>query len=245
MNAPTPWTIVARNLPEHARNPIHTDAGAQAAGFERALVAGVTSYAYCLHPVIERYGLDWVAHGEAEVRFRSPVFDGDLVSFPVADRSDGGIEVTANVESRSARPLVSVSAWHRAAANLANHGRTGEVIAPVMVSLVEEYGSEYAERAGDDLDACRRAGVVHPAVWPSLANHVFHRHVVRGPWIHTRSVVRHHGLVPVGSEAHIATTIVERFQRHGERAVADVVIRVGGNVVATLEHEAIIDISSA
>ena len=26
------WTVTARNLPEHARNPIHTDAGAQAAG---------------------------------------------------------------------------------------------------------------------------------------------------------------------------------------------------------------------
>ena len=38
--------VVAQNLPEHARNPIHTDEGARAAGFDRALVAGVTTYAY-------------------------------------------------------------------------------------------------------------------------------------------------------------------------------------------------------
>jgi acyl dehydratase len=244
MNASTPWTIVARNLPEHARNPIHTDNGARAAGFERALVAGVTSYAYCLHPVIERYGLNWVAHGEAEVRFRSPVFDGDLVSFPVTDRADDGMDVVAAVVRRSG-PLVNVSAWQRTPGNLAMSARPGEVIASAVVSLVDEYGSEYGERAGDDLDLCRTAGVVHPAVWPSLANYVFHRHVVRGSWIHTRSIVRHFGLVPVGSDAHIATTIIERFRRRGERAVADVVISVEGNVVATLEHEAIIDLSSA
>jgi len=56
--------------------------------------------------------------------------------------------------------------------------------------------------------------------------------------------VRHHALVPEGSEAEVSTTVVERFQRSGERAVADVVIRVEGRVVATIEHEAIIDLSA-
>jgi hypothetical protein len=37
---PTPWTVTAHNLPEHAPNPIHTDAGAHAAGSPRALMAG-------------------------------------------------------------------------------------------------------------------------------------------------------------------------------------------------------------
>ena len=55
----TSWSIIAQNLPEHARNPIHTDAGAQAAGFPRALVAGVTTYAYMTHPVVAA----WVSIG--------------------------------------------------------------------------------------------------------------------------------------------------------------------------------------
>jgi hypothetical protein len=33
-----PWIVTARNLEHHARNPIHTDEGAQAQGFPRALV---------------------------------------------------------------------------------------------------------------------------------------------------------------------------------------------------------------
>ena len=79
MSRPEAWTVTARNLPEHARNAIHTDAGAQAAGFPRALVAGVTTYAYLTHPLAAGWGLAWLSGGGGEVRFRSPVFEHDDV----------------------------------------------------------------------------------------------------------------------------------------------------------------------
>jgi acyl dehydratase len=123
--------------------------------------------------------------------------------------------------------------------------RDGERLMTVTLRLEGELGSEYASRAGDDQRLCLDAGVVHPAVWPSLGNHVFHRQLVRGPWIHTRSIVRHHALAPAGVEAEVSTTVVERFMRNGERAIADVVIRVDGRIVATVEHEAIIDLNPA
>ena len=78
MTQPIAWHINASNLAEHARNPIHTDAGAQAAGFPRALVAGVTTYAYLTHPLIVAWGEKWLHNGGGEVRFRRPVFDGDV-----------------------------------------------------------------------------------------------------------------------------------------------------------------------
>ncbi len=236
-----PWSIIARNLPGHADNPIHTDAGARAAGFERALVAGVTSYAYCCHPVIERFGIDWVARGEAEVRFKSPVFNGDVLSFPVIERADGGLDVEATA-AREASPLVTMSAWrtHRGSFE----PRDGDALTPVTIRLEGEYGADYAARAGDDQLDCADAGVVHPALWPALANSVFHSQLARGSWIHTRSIIRHHGLAPFGADAEISTVVIRRFNRRGERAVADVVIRVGGAIVATLEHEAIIDVSA-
>ncbi|HWM22219.1 MAG TPA: hypothetical protein VNO51_21185, partial [Ilumatobacteraceae bacterium] len=80
------WTVRARNLPEHADNRIHTDAGARAAGFPGALVAGVTTYAYLTHPIVAEWGVDWVAGGGGEVRFDAPVFDHDDVTCtPVVD----------------------------------------------------------------------------------------------------------------------------------------------------------------
>ena len=247
---------MARNLPEHANNAIHTDEGARAAGFERALVAGVTSYAYCLHPVIEHFGLGWLSTGEAEVRFRAPVFDGDQVSFPLkpiddtnqannqADKaSNEGVEIEAWV-ARSARPLVTVSAWrnHRPRPHPSGSARPGEQLETVHLRLEGEYGSVYAVRSGNLDDQCAKAGLVHPGVWPSLGNYVFHRQLARGSWIHTRSIVRHFASVADGAEAEISSTVIEHFRRGGERAIADVVIRVEGRVVAAIEHEAIIDL---
>ncbi len=243
-------------MPEHANNSIHTDEGARAAGFEKALVAGVTSYAYCLHPVIEHFGLGWLGTGEAEVRFRSPVFDGDLVSFPMIDSAqhpegsvgepvaaDGEVGVEARV-ARSDRPLVTVSAWnkHRPTPYPSTVPRNGELLETVHLWLEGEYGSQYALRSGNVEDRCAQAGLVHPGVWPALGNYVFHRQLARGSWIHTRSVVRQFAAVADGAEAEVSSTVIERFQRGGERAVADVIIRVQGQVVAAIEHEAIVDL---
>lgn len=241
--APTAWEVVARNLPEHARNPIHTDDGARAAGFPRALVAGVTTYAYLTHPLLVAWGETWLAGGGGEVRFRRPVFDGDLVRCrPVGA---AGLEA-ATVEAATVEVVTDEPDQPRAVFRaVAVAGppppmRDGQVLRPVEVALDGEFGSDYGIRAGDDLGVCGDLGAVHPAVWPALGNLVVHAQVARGSWVHTRSVVRHHGLAASGATALVRSAVVRRFVAHGERAVLDVVIEVDGVVVATLEHEAIV-----
>lgn len=239
-----PWTVVAQNLPEHARNPIHTDEGARAAGFPRALVAGVTTYAYLTHPVLVAWGADWLERGGGEVRFRRPVFDGDLV------RCDVDVEVGAEVGDGAGAVIVSARTDEPEQPRAVFHAvrrsgqvprvREGEVLRPAEIVLAGEWGSDYGRRAGDDLALCDELGVVHPAVWPALANQVVHAQVARGSWIHTRSILRHHALAPAGSTAIVRGVVVRRFESHGERAVLDVVVEVDGRVVATLEHEAIV-----
>ncbi len=230
------WSVRAANLPEHAANPIHTDAGGRAAGFPGALVAGVTTYAYLTHPVLDSWGLDWVAAGTAHVRFRSPVFAGDLlVATPRLDNADQLVEAKVDGATRASmvvtRGMVELPVV-----------RQGEQVREYSLVLDGEYGSQYASRAGDDLDVCSRQGIVHPAVWPALANHVVHRELAQGSWIHTRSIVRHHALAHEGATARIRSVVVERFTRTGERVIVDVTIDVSGHVVATLEHEAIVRI---
>lgn len=239
---PRPWSVVARNLPEHARNLIHTDEGARSAGFPAALVAGVTTYAYLTHPLIDAWRLDWVAHGGCEMRFRSPVFAGDTVNCVPCTAGNGEFVVEARVGHEQS-PRAMVRAWpvDRRPAPI----RAGERLPDYHVRLGAELGPDYGVRAGDDLEICPVAGAVHPAVWPALANNVFHQHLVHGPWIHTRSVVSHRGLAREGAEVVVSTTVVERFHRSGERAVAELVIRADGAVVAHVEHEAIIDLSTA
>ncbi len=240
MDVVQPWSVIARNLPEHARNPIHTDDGARAAGFPRALVAGVTTYAYLTHPPLAAWGTDWLGRGGGEVRFRRPVFDGDLVRCTVAEADPAG-DGGALVEARTDEPEQPRAVFRVVRDAGPPRGlREGEALRTVEVELSGEWGSGYALRAGDDLDMCPGRGLVHPAVWPALANHVVHAQVARGSWIHMRSIVRHHGLAAEGRTAIVRSVVVCRFDAHGERAVLDVEIVVDGAIVATLEHEAIV-----
>jgi len=233
---PAAWSVTAQNLPEHARNAIHTDEGAEAAGFPRALVAGVTTYAYLTHPLAAAWGLDWVAHGGGEVRFRRPVFDGDLVRCQPSP--DGDAVVVAARTDEPDQPRATFRAVQ--VGGDAVPMRPGEPLLARSIRLEGEWGADYGERAGDGLGLYREHGIVHPAVWPALANHIVHTQVARGSWIHTRSIVRHHALAPAGATADVEAVVVRRFQSHGERAMLDVRIAVEGTVVATLEHEAIV-----
>jgi hypothetical protein len=231
------WTVVARNLPEHAWNSIHTDEGARAAGFPAALVAGVTTYAYLCHPVAAAWGLDWVAHGGAELRLLSPVFDGDIVDCTVIDGAAVG---EAAVEARVDGDVRATVRAMTTAPDL-EFEPGGEELPVLELPLAGKYGADYAERAGDDLDLFTRLGIVHPAVWVALANSTAQRSLVDGPWIHVRSVIAHHAAAPVGALARVESRVVRRSERRsGERVVSAVTITADGVPVATLEHEAIV-----
>jgi acyl dehydratase len=235
-----PWTVTARNLPHHARNPIHTDAGAQAQGFPRALVAGVTTYAYLTHPVAAAWGQEWMGGGGGELRLRRPVFDGDVVTCRPTPDGDAVVIDALTTEDEARATFRAVADGGPAPAM-----RQGEVLRSRQIVLADEYGSDYGWNAGDDLGLYRELGIVHPAVWPAVANTVVHADVARGSWIHMRSIIRHHAVVPAGSVADVHAVVVRRYQRSGERAVLDVRIEVDGRPVATLEHEAIVDLSTA
>ncbi|MEZ5218199.1 MAG: MaoC/PaaZ C-terminal domain-containing protein [Ilumatobacteraceae bacterium] len=235
------WTVTALNLPEHARNAIHTDAGAQAAGFPKALVAGVTTYAYLAHPPAAAWGLDWVRTGGGEVRFLAPVFEGDEIEC----RPERG--VVGAFSDRQPGPHatfepVPAGTYGPDAPSL----RDGEALPDEVVRLTDELGPEYGLRCGDDLGLFVEAQVVHPAVWPAIGNRITHAHVVRGSWIHTRSIIRHHALAHEGDTATVRSRVVRRFQTTtGERAVLDLVIEVDGRPIASLEHEAIVALNAS
>lgn len=241
---PRPWSVIARNLPEHAVNAIHTDAGARAAGFPAALVAGVTTYVSLCHPVLAAWGEPWLAHGGGEVRFRSPVFAGDeLRLVPTADPGGDAVVVEAHVAREPGRALAVFRAVPHAGPPLAE--RAGEDLPTLEVRLDGDFGADYGVRAGDPLPLCPERGLVHPAVWPALGNRTTSAHLVRGAWIHLRSVVRHHEAVPAGVTVAVHARVVDRFERSGERAVVDVRVVLEGRTVVTLEHESIIALPGA
>lgn len=235
---PQSWTVIAQNLPEHGANAIHTDEGARAAGFSSALVAGVTTYAYLTHPIVAAWGSDWVARGGANVRFRAPVFAGRSIECSPSHQDDDTFVVEAidHQESENPRAIVEV----RRDGGPPPAPRKGEQLPSRQFELVDRYGIDYGSRAGDDLELYQRDDIVHPAVWPALANHIFSTDLVRGAWIHTRSEIRHHGVAQGGDVVDVHTVVTKRFQRGGERAVADIRFELDGHTIVSIEHEAII-----
>lgn len=228
-----PWSIDAVNLAEHADNPVHTDAGGRAAGYAGAVVAGTTVYAYLTRPVAAAWGEDWVTGGGATVRFRGPVIADERVDV-VPTPNEAGASVEARLGS-------AVAASLEATRDHAPVGEpTGRRLEPLVVSMDDRWVG-YAARAGEDLPLYDDRRLVHPVVWPSLANRVFSTQLVDGAWVHTRSVIRHLGPVRPGDTVVVEAFEIDRFEtRSGERAVVDVRMTVGDEPVAAVEHEALV-----
>ncbi|MFM8530347.1 MAG: hypothetical protein ACKOD2_11890, partial [Ilumatobacteraceae bacterium] len=186
------------------------------------------------------WGLEWAARGGCELRLRAPVFQDDLVRCIPHAGDDGTVIVDAVVDDES-NPRAVVRAWEIDSRVQAE--RTGDDLPMYEFTLDELHGPDYSMRAGDDLDLFMREGVVHPAVWPSLANGIFARELVRGSWIHTRSRITHLGLAYACATVQVHSRVVERFVRRGERAIVDMRIEADGTPVAAIEHEAIIDLT--
>ncbi|MEM9466730.1 MAG: hypothetical protein AAGA90_15260 [Actinomycetota bacterium] len=223
------WSIDAVNLAEHADNPVHTVEGGIAAGYDGAVVAGTTVFAYLTRPVAEAWGAAWVTGGGHEVWFRGPVLADDPVVV-----AGGSEEVTATVGDRLCARLVP----ERTA--VAPAAPTGLRLEPVVVELHDGW-TGYAARAGEDLALYEDEALVHPAVWPSLANRVFASQLVDGSWVHTRSRIRHLRAARPGDTVVIESYETDRFEtRWGERAVVDLRMTVDDRLVCAVEHEAIV-----
>ena len=231
------WSVNAINLPDHADNIIHTDAGARAAGFERALVAGTTIYAYLTHVPAAAWGIDWVQGGGGELRLRRPVFDNDPVDIAITSEA----ETTTLTAEVAGDGRATLDLWEQVEAPAM---RDGEPLRPVEI-VIDEARADYGIRCGDDLSLYAEHTIAHPVTWANLANSVFIENLVTGPWIHVRSKIYHEGVAPVGSTVRAEANLLERFEsRAGERALVDMRMYADGEPVATIEHEAIIVLPS-
>ena len=86
------------------------------------------------------------------------------------------------------------------------------------------------------------APLVHPGWWPSIANRVLSANFRLGPWIHTRSEIRHLAPALPGGTYHGYGEIVEAFEKRGHQyVVVDVLITDGADQpVVRMKHTAIV-----
>ena len=103
------WSARALNTAPDSENQIHGDDMAREFGFRGGLVPGVTVSAYLLHPIIEKWGIDWLEKGWAKCKITSPLYDKEYFSIFLDEISQNEIisilknskqSITADAEAR-------------------------------------------------------------------------------------------------------------------------------------------------
>lgn len=227
------WSVSVPNLPDHADNPVHTDEGGRAAGFPGAIVAGTSVYAVMTHVPAAAWGLDWVATGGCEVRFKAPVLADEHIDIVPTETDDGGWSLEAGTPGQ---PRAIATVWLDAESP---EPRAGEPLDDLAGSM--RAWADYGQRCGDDLELYGQHDIVHPSAWPCIANRIFVEQLIDGGWVHVRSRIAHLRAAPRHGDFSTRAVVVDRFDsRAGERALVHCTIDVDGEPACFIEHEAIV-----
>ncbi|REJ74928.1 MAG: hypothetical protein DWQ36_23275 [Acidobacteria bacterium] len=89
------YQVTARNFAEATENKIHSDEIARRYGFTGALVPGVAVWGHLTHPVVERFGEEWLRSGHAALRLHKPAYDGDRLEVEMSEEDASSAEQDA------------------------------------------------------------------------------------------------------------------------------------------------------
>ena len=241
------YTITARNPATESENRIHADDVAQRYGFRGGLVPGVTVYGYVATRLAD--DPEWIAEGRAEVRFRKPCYDGELLEIDL--RPDGAIEVRSRgevcVTGRSSigeddpgpavvSPERAPAPDHRVPASRESLAK-GTSLGWFPLPTGSEAHARYLKKISCENWA---HDAVHPGLLLDAANSVLVANVVLPPWIHVESSIAHRRAVRIGEPVEVHAAVADEWAHKGHRFVRlDVTWRSAGEVVAAGRHVAI------
>ena len=244
-------TVIATNFATTSENAIHHDDVAQRYGFRGGLVPGVAVYAYMTNPIVAVHGRAWLERGAAEVRFGSPVYDGDKVTTSIDDAGglslvDSAGETCATGTAWAVGAAVDAPAIPAQPLPASRPPASVESLAPgTVLGAVEHHFHANAARAyldsiGEDLPLYRSEGVAHPG-WLLLdANNVLAGSVKLPPWIHVGSHVTNLAAVTDGQLISTRARVTANYERKGHHFVdLDVVITADGAPATVVRHKAI------
>jgi len=259
MSTPAPYTVEAYNLSWAAENKIHDDTVAKRFGFTGGLVPGVEVFAYAAHAAVERYGRAWLEFGQMEMRFLSPVYDGQRAT--VHARAAGeGLDISVESAGKTCatghasppadrlppRPFEPVP-WREPPEMAARPPATDETLAVGAilcarpVHATAEVAAQYLADVRERDPIYAREGLLHPGWLLRRCNAVLVDNVVLPPWIHVGSAMQLVSLGRVGETVTACARVAANYERKGHRLVdLDAVVLGDGNrEIAHVRHTAI------
>ena len=216
-------------------NIIHSTEGAKMFGFDAALVGGTTVYAWAIPALVEAIGEDWLDFGWIDVRFRRPVFPGDILTTRVEADADGsftwamtkpdGDAALAGSAGPGLAPwldeisvpgrLEPAPAAETPALLTPEMLPVGEDIPPELVPTAIADAEEYADQlARDPHSRWHGEGArMHPGWIAGRATRLLHHTYTYRAAIHAGSQIQHFKPVRAGGPVTAAGRIAEGFQR--------------------------------
>ena len=220
-------------------NIIHSTEGAKMFGFEAPLVGGVTVYSWAVPALIDVLGEDWLDSGWCHVRFRRPVFPGDVLTTRAERGADGSVDWSMTKPDGEAALAGSAGSglapWF---GELAAPSRlepvpaadpptplTPEILPiggdmpPQSISTSAAEAAEYADEfAGDPHPRWRGDGArMHPG-WIAGRGVRLLRHTYTYPaGIHAASQIQHLKPLEAGRPITAAGRIADGFERKGHQ----------------------------
>jgi len=257
----TTYTVVAENHAAASENRIHSDEIASRLGFRGALVPGVAVYGYMTHPLVERFGAQWLSSHQSSVRFLKPAYEGEELRI-VMGEIDDRYEVTCHSPRDellaildSSMPAGSRPAEQPAVFSSAPIERDRVTIAwdtidlehpfPVWHWRAESAGNAtYAAQVADRLDIYSR--FIHPHWALATANYVLVRAFIMPAWIHVGSEISQYRPFLVDSQIDVQAAPLEKWTRKGHEFVR-LCIRYSdaGGLACQVDHTAIYKVAGA
>lgn len=243
--------IVAYNTATESTNRMHDDEVAATYGFSGGLVPGVDVWAYATGPCVDRWGTDFIERGSIDLRFDTPVYDGETVVAELTASGDltvtgpagrvragGTASLTDGPPPPKDLPIGELpSDPPRASPDLLT---PGTVLGTLRLHHRAGPHTEFLDDVRETGDLYEGGAVCHPGFLARQANFVLSRSVRLGPWIHVRTVAQHRRIVRDGEEMEVRGVVTDEWERKGHRFVeVDVEITAAGEPAWSATHTAI------
>lgn len=270
MTALPDYNIKAINDDQASANRIHSDETAQRFGFTGALVTGVSVFGYLSHPMVKAYGEEWFNGTVADVIFRKPAYDEDLLTVRTETHAadDGRLrqhsctvsnsDDVALATLRSYKPQVMPEIDPRAFIPAADSQPAREEIHwdKVHIDKAVEAHLWQPSRADNQrfLDTMRdnlplyhldQAPYIHPHHLLSECNQALMRIYDLPAWIHTGTTMVMRQGIRVGDAIDVRAIPIDKWEKKGHEFIKlYIVMRRGDDVVFEAEHSAIFKIAA-
>ena len=219
-------TVDAFNTATESENRIHDDATASKFGFTGGLVPGVDVFAYMAHGPAKLWGHDWLRGGSMRARFLKPVYDGQPADLLAEETRTG--EMALRPDPTKRQPAAPETLW------------VGKVLGYFAEDYTRDLGREHLADVREDASLYEDGRIASPAYLLRRANYILADNVLLGPWIHSESDIRLHGLLRDGQQLETRARVQDNFERKGHLIVAlDFACLADGAPVMTGRHWAI------